>query len=139
MLPVITWILFLLSSLSLTNFIENELFLTTSFSLLFSLSGVVVPSEPLPKVLLPSPGLLVLPLPPGTVSTLPSALPDGVWVPPVTKSPVSGVGLVPPLTFPFSVVLVWGDSSWAFPSGVGVFGCCVLSDSLPLVVEFSFG
>ena len=130
LLPRSTLILFLLCSLSLTNFIENELFLTTSFSLLFSLSGVVVPSEPPPGVLFPSSGVL---------SALPSTLPDGGWAPPVTKSPVSGVGLVPPITFPFSVVLVWGDSSWAFPSGVGVFGCCVLSDSLPLVVEFSFG
>ena len=92
LLPRSTLIIFLLCSLSLTNFIENELFLTTSLSLLFSLSGAVVPSEPLPGVLFPSSGVL---------STIPSVLPSGVWVvPPVTDPPVSE--LVPSLTFPFS-------------------------------------
>ena len=73
LLPRSTWILFLLCSLSLTNFIENELFLTTSLS--------VVPSEPLPGILFP---------PSGVFSTLPSVLPDGAWVPPSAESAVSG-------------------------------------------------
>ena len=122
LIPRSTLILFLLCSLSLTNFIENELFLTTSFSLLFSLSGVVVPSEPLPEVLFP---------------------PSGVWViPSVTEPPASGLGLVPWLVFPFSilplslsisVVLVWADSPCVLPS-CDWLGSCVLSDVLPLVV-----
>ena len=129
--PVSTLILFFCAPLSLTNFIENELFLTTSFSALFPLSGVILPSlplDPLPEVF--PPGLVVF-------------SPGEVWVPPVTESPVSGVVLV----FPFSVlslppsvsiILVWDDSPSALPSGL-VLGCCVLSDAFPLLVEFSFG
>ena len=104
---------------------------------MFSLSGVVVSSEPLSGVLFPSSGVL---------STLPSVLPSGVWVvPPVTDPPASE--LAPSLTFPFSalslpdlisVVLIWADSPCVLPSGLRL-GCCVLSDVLPLVVEFSFG
>ena len=126
LLPRSTWILFLLCLLSLTNFIENELFLTTSLS--------VVPSEPLPGILFP---------PSGVFSTLPSVLPDGAWVAPSAESAVSGALLVSPLIFPFlpasiSVILVWDASPCIVPSWSWL-GCCILSDVLPLVVEFSFG
>ena len=85
----------------------------------------------------------MLPLPPGTVSTLPFVFPDGVWFPPVTKPPVSGAWLIFPFSVPslpssISVVLFWANSPCVVPSGVKL-GCCIPSDVLPPVVEFSFG
>ena len=69
---------------------------------------------------------------------LPSVLPAGVWVPSVTEPPAPGVWLVFSLSPSASVVLVWDVSPSVVFSGDWL-GCCMLSEVLPLVVEFSFG